>query len=124
MASDGIRLDVSSELGAWIDGFEELGNGPSDEMVESWRIAADELFAKADSIVHVITGQLKASGSVSVDQEGFSLSAVLLYAADYAVYEHERGGAHSWIDLAWAESQDGFKDALVDGFVRTVRSWK
>lgn len=110
-------------LDDWIDGFEELSHGPSREMRDEWADASRNLFVVSQSLVHVVTGELKSSGSIDVDQHGSVFEMVLSYDADHAIYEHARGGSHAWMDRAWEVCQDDFAEALARGWVRTVESW-
>lgn len=119
-----MELLVSAEFPAWEEGFRELSRGPSPEMRDEWEQASESLFAVSDAIVHVLTGRLKASGSVRVDDHGSVLETVLEYDTEYAIYEHERGGSHAWMDRAWAATEEDFERALERGWLRTVRSWR
>lgn len=43
---------------------------------------------------------------------------------NYGLYEHERGGAHAWLTVAFVRSAEGFERALARGYERLVRSWR
>ncbi len=56
--------------------------------------AAEILLEEANKICPVDTGDLRDSGHVVVEGEGFSTEATVIYDAEYAIYVHENLDAY------------------------------
>lgn len=69
-------------------------------------------FNATQDAVHVITGELKASGRVASDMKGGVFEGRVLYDADYASYEHDRGGSHAFLDRGWEMTEADFSAAV------------
>lgn len=119
-----IDLTVSADLSKWIAGAEELGRGITPEFVEEWEDASSALFHYADQFVHIDTGRLRASGEVIVVEDKTEVGTVVMYSTPYAYEEYSRGGPHAWLALAWLEAEKHFDDAMMNGWIRTVESWR
>lgn len=124
------RSDFSIELGAqwdaWEDGFERMAEGDlDDEFVNAWQGAADVMFATSQEYVHILSGDLKSSGiPADVQIDGRDLVAEIVYTADYAIYEHARGGEHAWLQRAYVATERIFERVLPSAWEKVVARWK
>lgn len=102
----------------------KLASMPDDEMAA----ALDTLFGMgytlSQGIVHVISGDLKASGTDHTEHEGVTWKGELEYGpgteltspdhVDYAWYEQRRGGTHDFMRLV-PTIEEGMAGAIDEG---------
>ena len=94
-----------------------------------WQAVADMLFDSSQRHAHIITGRMKSSGRDEVRVENATmLIAEVVYGGvvidgelvDYALYEHERGDSHAFLDLAYEETSPRFPEAMVNVWQRVM----
>lgn len=122
-----VDVKVSPNFRRWINGFEGMAGGDfAKEAVNEWTLATASLFDRSQDYVHVWHingGTLKRSGSYKVEATRRGVVGTVTYSADYAIYEHARGGSHAYLTRAWTATRSEFEDALTRAFERTVNSW-
>ena len=118
-----IEVNVSDSFERWAEGFSHLERDLLDEAKETWRDATEYMFSASQDYVHVLSGQLKASGVASVDVDAGEVVGRVEYLADYAIYEHARGGSHAFLQLAYLDAQSTFENALAETWERTTGNW-
>jgi len=119
-----VRVEISVELDRWIQGFGALEAELLQRGRDSWQQAVDSLFDYSQEYVHVLSGELKASGEKRVVAEGDRLVGEVEYDTPYAIYEHARGGSHSFLQLAYLRTYERFERALPRAFEAVVQSWR
>jgi len=96
-----VEFRIESNIGELV---ELLGGAPDrivSEVEADLQDVLDAAFDLTQVRVHVITGQLKASGSVvPVLIDGDEVSGGIEYSAPYASYEMGRGGEHDFLTPA------------------------
>lgn len=105
-----IRIVADETWYKWISGLASL-KAPE----ESWAAAADIMFDYSQEYVHVITGNLKASGRVETHADAGSVVAAVVYGGgvvDYSLTEERRGGSHAYLTRAWQSTEEVFQGAL------------
>jgi hypothetical protein len=130
------RIAVPVEFDRWIHGLENFD--PSDEVAAAWDDAMQVFYGQSQESVHVISNALRTTGRYEVTQEaGDRVHGDLIYGGqtvkvsahgrtrtvDYAIYEHNRGGDHAWMTVAFAQSRARFEQALRDGIDAHVRKF-
>lgn len=114
------------EFDRWIQGMEDLD--PTQEVLAEWRDAMERFYGHSQETVHRISGALQSTGRHDTEVTGRTeVTGTLAYGGidgvDYAGYEHDRGGDHAWITLAFAMSRRDFERALAAGVDKHVRSF-
>jgi len=112
----------------WVRGArnfdKQFGKRAEDEVN---RILEDKALPLATSIVHVITGQLQASGVVvPMRFDGQNIEGGLEYGndfVDYAPFEFARGGEHDWLTPTANEILPLLEEALGTAFTKTIDAW-
>lgn len=121
----GIEIQISRDWDRWIREFGQMAVTLPQEFVDEWQLAADLMYDRSQQYVHVITGQLKASGKPPVmSREGRNVVAAVEYTAPYAAYEERRGDTHGFLQRAYTDVESEFRSALGRGFDRVVRRWR
>ena len=120
------RIRVPVEFDRWIEGMEDLD--PSREVLLEWDRAMERFYGRSQETVHVISNELRRSGAHDTQlTERTECTGELVYGAtpevDYAKFEHDRGGEHAWMTIAFAMSRRDFERALGAGVDRHVRSF-
>jgi len=120
------RFRVPVEFDQWIAGLDNFD--PGDEILDEWRLAMERFYGHTQETVHVISNDLRQSGRHDTTRVGASrVEGELTYGGtpecDYAIYEHNRGGDHAWITVAFARSRDDFERALLAGIESHVRTF-
>lgn len=127
MAARSHRFRVEeSGLDAWIRGLDRMDE-PDEHAETLWRQATDVMFDRSQSYVHVITGELKASGRVNMGRRTHELIGEVAYGGtpecDYAVYEFARGGSHDALLRAFQTTGQVFERTLGQILEDGVASW-
>lgn len=127
MPNNRVTFTVPRELTGWKRGFEKLPVEIAVAGTEMWKAATDVLFDRSQQYVHVITGDLKSSGtSRTYIAEGSQLVGEVSYGndqVDYAQYEEDRGGEHAYLQRAWLDSQTTFDTMLPGLWGRLTATW-
>jgi hypothetical protein len=123
--ADEVRIQVSGAFDAWIDGLGAIEREMVIAAATPWKAAADVFFDRTQQFVHVLTGDLKASGQRAEIKHDFAaLVAEVVYDSDHAIYELRRGGTHDFYGRALESTNDLFERALGQGFERMVATWR
>lgn len=91
------------EVRAWARGMRNGEEHVYTAAAVHWAAAGDVLFSRSQEYVHVITGNLKASGRQRTYRLARGFVAEIAYgggAVDYAGYEEARGGDHAYLSRA------------------------
>ena len=108
----------------WIDGaarFERQWQSLAEGKAEP---VAERGFRVADAQVHVISGQLKASGRYFVEKDGNEVQIVLAYEAPYAIYEFGRGGEHDALTPAIITMEDEILRLMMESIEEAIDTWR
>lgn len=126
MASDA-HLYITVDVGGADRELRRLEHGFDLEDLAAFEAVLTAQFQATQQAVHVRTGKLKASGTISSRTSEHAWHGEISYSAirpasrnsgpaDYAPYEQARGGAHDFI--APAEALDGAYEGVVMRFLR------
>lgn len=110
------EIRVSPELEGWIDDFEELSSLEPSRL--AWERATRMMYRRSQEVVHVITGELKASGSYEMAGDGDDIEGRVVYTAPQALFEELLGGDHAFLTRAHEDTQDKFDDAMMASWRR------
>lgn len=105
------RIEISREFDDWTRSFDQADDLTAQQAV--WAAATDVLFDATQQVVHVVTGNLKASGSSSTMIAGPLVVGVIEYDADYAMDEIMRGGTHDFMQRGLEQVEGLFQGALL-----------
>lgn len=117
-------LRIEGPLDEWIEGLDQFAEDMERESADLWHGAVKAMFDRSQEVVHVQTGELKASGEFEVEVVDGEVVASVEYHAEHAVYEHARGGDHAFLQRAWEDTADEFEDRLEETFDRVVNRWR
>jgi hypothetical protein len=115
MPSARVRFTTPPQVKAWSRGMKDGEKHVFDAADTHWQAAADVLFDRSQQYVHVITGNLKASGRSRVYRLAKSTVAEIAYgggSVDYAGYEEARGGDHAYLSRAAEVTSQMFRVAM------------
>ena len=120
-----MEVTLSPVFDEWIDGWERFGEEYSDEVQDALHDALQQMYGFSQQFVHVITGELKASGHVVMRRPmGTEVEGSVIYDADYAIFEHQRGGEHAYLDRAYVAAGPAFDGILMAAWNGTVDRWR
>jgi hypothetical protein len=120
-----VHIVVPREFRAWTRGFAVLPAEAAAVAQETFDLALDVYYGATQEVVHVITGHLKASGHVEkMASLGTSIEGAVVYDAEYAQIENDRGGTHAFMDIGWERAQSTFDAVLPAAWVTVVNSWR
>lgn len=119
-----VKVTVTANYARWIKGFGRLEEEISEEGERMWSAAGEVFFSESQTNVHVLSGDLKKSGSMNVTSEPGELTCVVEYDEDYAIHEENRGGSHAYIGRAWETTEAMFREAMPETWEGVVSSWK
>jgi hypothetical protein len=119
-----VKITVTGNYDRWIRGFEALPAQVRRASVREFDQANREFFEATQDVVHVITGELKRSGTGEVRTVGPDVVATVEYDAEYAIYEEARGGEHAFMTRGWEATEHLFADAMPEAFQNVVASWR
>lgn len=134
-------------LDEWITGFDDLPLRAEVAVEEQWAAAAALFVEHVRSQVHVLTGDLRASGHIlpptfapGVVEQGVmfvgkleSLGGPVIISkkgkryvkGEYGIYEQGRDGSHAFITRAYeAGGREMFLEALHLAFARLAEAWR
>lgn len=119
-------VDVSDEIERWTSGLGRLADVSGGKA--EWRAANDVFFSKTQQYVHVISGDLRTSGVLDVNDVGPTIVATITYGGvegtqgpvDYAAEEIARGGDHDFIGKAFGETTNILKAAVGAAMAATL----
>lgn len=117
-------LMISGELNRWIVGMAVASEAAAQVGKRRWQAATDVMFDRSQAYVHVISGELKASGYAEADVDGSDLHGMVIYEADHAMPEHDRGGEHAYLQLAANDTMELFEQALPGIWRDVVMAWR
>lgn len=135
MRTNQVVIEVSPEWERWVEGFgrDAFGRAMEGNAKKTFQAAAEVLFDRSQTYVHVLSGALKRSGKVSMAPSGpnspggpNSVTALVSYGneyVDYALYEHARGGSHAYLQRAWEATHGVFGSALPDAWEATMQTF-
>lgn len=119
-----VEIVVPREFIAWRDGFERLPDDAATEGVRQLRVATDLFFSKTQQFVHVLSGDLKASGDSAVVREGDEVHGEVEYTEPYAQIEEDRGGEHAYMSRGWEAAADAYETAMGRVWSEVVGGWQ
>lgn len=116
-------MSVRVKLGGSWDQWMRATRSPSKDggaLVE-WADVVERMFDASQETVHVITGRLRQSGSVSITEDSHHrFVGVIEYAAPYAAAEALRGGTHDYMQRAYEATAQEFTPAVGRALSRMV----
>jgi hypothetical protein len=107
----------------WVEGLADM-DSVEPEAVEIWEQATEYFYGRTQEAVHILTGDLKASGEYEIEPNGTTVEGVVSYGnedVDYAIYELRRGGDHDFLNGAFADTEDHFKEEFLRAIAAQVR---
>jgi hypothetical protein len=119
-----VEIIVPREIAAWERGFRYLVPELLALGLPSWSAATSAFFEATQSVVHVITGELRASGTMSAHEQGGDIIGTVEYTAPYARYEFRRGGSHDAMTRGWEIAQERFRSAMGSMWHEVVATWR
>jgi hypothetical protein len=119
-----MRVTVTPNYDRWMRGFAHLPQEAALAGRHKWEGATRQFFDATQSVVHVDTGALKASGTWDVIARGGELTGKVEYDAEYAEYENARGGPHAFMNRGWEQTESTFRAAMLGVWTEVVTKWK
>ena len=114
-------------IDGWIDGLNRLGDRVGDKQVDAWQQATERMYDRTQQFVHILSGDLIASGRHSLERGRRDITGMVTYggtkACDYAIFEFARGGSHDALNLGFVANIPVFEQAIVDGIAAEIDSW-
>lgn len=109
----GLRIDIPEEFERWVAGLQAVELDMSAAM--KWEQAAEYMFSETQRLVHILSGDLKASGKVLRGTVGgMVVTTGIDYGMEYAIYEIARGGNHDFIGPALTRAERVFKETVIE----------
>jgi hypothetical protein len=122
----GSRITVTG-LDAWIDGLDRMDR-PSAAAREEWLVATEVFYGHTQAAVHVLSGDLKQSGTFGAQRRGATIDGWVRYGGTpevgYAVYEFARGGSHDALTRGFVASEHEFTSTLARIMEHEVATWR
>lgn len=125
--SDEFRIETPTSFRQWSLGARALAGGFRGAGGPLWAAANDTFFGYTQEFVHVLSGDLKATGRQEIHLEGSRVVATVEYGSDevdYAQFEIDRGGEHDFMGRAWLSSQPVFEAVFGTSWNRAIKSWR
>lgn len=123
-----VRVQVPQEFRRWVEGL--TGGIPvTAEAALLWTAVGETMFIKTQEFVHVLSGDLKASGRLVETQVDGHLAtfeieyggtATGTHTVDYAPYEIARGGTHDFPARAARATEEMFEGAVSDMLLKMI----
>lgn len=107
------------EVRAWAAGLRDGEKHVTAAAMVYWAAAGDVLFDRSQEYVHILSGNLKASGRQRTFKTPQGVTFEVVYGGgevDYAIYEIARGGDHDFLGRAVEVSTRIFDQAMVKIF--------
>lgn len=127
MGKSRIRFVVPPEWRAWRQGFGDMEKQAIKYGFVLWQAATEVFFDRTQEAVHILSGDLKRSGEMSVRPYGRTIVGEVTYGneeVDYAPYEIARGGSHDFMTIGWSRAEQVFDSALPNVWENIVRGWR
>jgi hypothetical protein len=96
-----VQVIVPREIAVWERGFRYLAGEVAARGVPTWQAATEVFFEATQRYVHVITGQLKASGRMAVRAEGDQI-----------------------VTRGWETAEATYRTAMGELWTEVVASWR
>lgn len=109
----GIRVVATGDLPRDIGRLQRLGMRLTGEGRNEWSAATEALFETSQELVHVDTGELKASGRVEMSSAGATVTGKVIYEAPQGYFEEQRGGDHAFLTRAAQLTDRVFDEAAL-----------
>jgi hypothetical protein len=119
-----IEVRISPNFVRWEQGFADLPGAAARAAFRAWDDAARSFYGLSQEYVHVVSGDLKRSGSFKTRADRDGLVAAVTYDSDHAIYEEMRGGPHAFLGRAWEQSEAAFNDVFGGAWQEVVASWR
>jgi hypothetical protein len=114
-------------LDEWRAGFDRLTH-ISEGQEAVWRQATEVMYGRTQEVVHVISGELKASGRFGTTRGRTQIIGEVTYGGtpgcDYAIFETRRGGSHDFLTRGFVAATRTFRSALGHMVGVEVDWWK
>jgi len=120
---NGITGKVSARWQRWGAGFGHIGREFGSPAERAWEQATETMFDFSQQYAHVVTGEMKGSGSFEVDATGREVTGRVVYDSDHAIFEEERGGSHAFLTRAWESTEREFSESMPRAWEAVVDSW-
>jgi hypothetical protein len=119
-----ITVKMNGSLDRWIKGFATVDAGLQIEVLHAWKTATDLFFDRTQEYAHVLTGEMKQSGSAEVEANPRQVVGRVQYDSPHALYEEARGGSHALITRGWEAAAGTYQRALPDSWEALRASWR
>jgi hypothetical protein len=106
--------------GAWETWRKATRTFDSSGGLDEWEQVTEKFFDATQEVVHVITGQLRNSGKVSVTEQSGRFQGEVEYTASYAAEEFGRGGPHDALQRGYELVQGEFEPAVQRALQKAV----
>ncbi|AMM44196.1 hypothetical protein BJD78_gp26 [Arthrobacter phage KellEzio] len=128
-----VRFIQDETLAHWVSSFRHLENKPLPaSVVREWRAANEVFFSNTQQAAHVLSGDMKRTGSLEVElhESGILIDADLSYGGmapsgedvDYTIYELRRGGSHDFFARGLRQSTRILEEGVGSGIIELMRS--
>lgn len=124
--ADAVSIIVPSEIDRWAKAFGRTPEVTAQAAERNWTKAVEGLYKQSQAYVHIDTWELRESGGYGVDMEegGLYADGWVEYDAPHALIEHDRGGDHAYLQIAY-EMVSGrlplYQQAVFD---EVIKSWE
>ena len=125
MARAGVQIQVEG-IRRWENGLTNLQVDANAKAV--WDQAADVYFARTQQYAHVISGDMKRTGSKTTRIEGQTVVSGAVYGGiapsgknvNYVQFEIARGGSHDFLGRAIVSTQRIFQSVMAEAAAAMV----
>jgi hypothetical protein len=117
-------------IDAWISGAARFGGDYGKGVADDFDAISKSVYDDSQAIVHVITGELKASGQVilaSSEKTGMGIEAVeggVSYTSEHGFWEMLRGGEHDFLTEPMARHMPEYRKVFDLNFSAQLSGWK
>lgn len=109
---------------AWMDGSRRFSRQYREAVKPGLDEALQKFFQDTQNRVHVLTGELKGSGTVQMFRgQGEDLVGTVTYTSDHAMYEMARGGEHDFFTEPMMNALPSFAEACDNKFEAVMNTW-
>jgi hypothetical protein len=128
-----VRFIQDRTLAHWITALGSMdGKRLPPEAVREWRAANEVFFSNTQQAAHVLSGDMKRTGSLEVElgETGHVIEADLSYGGiapsgedvDYVIYELRRGGSHDFFARGLRQSTRILEEGVGAAMIELMRS--
>ena len=109
--ANSIQIVTDATFKMWINSFADLGTAYlPQEAIDEWELANELFFQETQAAAHILSGDMKRSGSMSVKANGMLVEGSISYGGgpdnvDYVKYELARGGSHDFIRRGYLKAE-------------------